>query len=547
MKRFIESASVALGVTTICLLWLVAPLVTSGHDTVYHWSNSASQLFVPAIVDFCILWVVLTPLFLVARRPGRLRVAVWCGMTLFLPWVALKNWAFLTVTPPTRWLSVSLFAAALMASLLLVGFWRPAFEPKFEGFVAFASMLLIFASISGLAILSELAWFGWQARSLNSQIPLHHLVAGQSTNAGRPRIIWIVFDELSYEQVYERRFRGLQLPAFDQLASQATVFTHAIPAGMQTGQVLPSLMTGEPADEVRSSADGQHLSMHNPDKKAWRKFDEHNSIFQDALNAGYSTAVAGWYNPYCRILPDVLNRCFWAFDALTSNGMLPTATTVQANIMGPLLYAAGSGLAYRFLSFFGQVPDVAARTSELHLSDYQALLNAADRVLDDPSASFVLLHLPVPHPGGIYNRATGKFALKHSSYIDNLALADKCLEHLRSKLEQSNDWDSSTIVIMGDHSWRTKLIWSSSPVWTEEDEIASQGGRFDDRPAYIVKLPQQRVGTRIETPFSALNTRKLLDALLTQNIRSAEDLSVWAQQAARQNDTASSLTPSKNW
>src|ERR1700722_6292335 len=531
MRKLIESASVALGVTTLYLLWLVGPLVTVGHDTVYHWSSSASQLFIPTIVDFCISWTVLTLLFLLARKRGRLRVAVWSGMILSIPWIALKNWDHLSETRPFHSLSALLFAVALVATVLLVTFWRPSFEAKFEGVVAFSSALLVCAAISGLAILFQLAWFGWQARSLNAQMPLHHSLAVRSMTAARPRIIWIVFDELSYEQVYERRFRGLQLPAFDQLASQATVFTHTIPAGIRTAQILPSLMTGEPVDDSRSSADGQHLSMHNPETKAWLKFDEHNSVFQDALDAGYSPAVAGWYNPYCRILPEVLDHCFWTFAALAPNGMLPTAATLPSNMMQPLLYAAGSGSAYHLLAFFPQIPDLSALVPELHIFDYQALLDAADKVLEDRSASFVLLHLPVPHPGGIYNRATGEFALKHSSYIDNLALADRCLEHLRSKLESSCEWDSSTIVIMGDHSWRTKLIWSSSPDLTKEDEIASQGGKFDDRPAYIVKLPQQSVGTRIEAPFAALNTRKLLDALLTQNIRSAEDLSVWAQQS----------------
>jgi hypothetical protein len=517
MRKLIKSASVALGLTTFSLLWLTGPLFTSRHSTVYHWSSSASQLFLPAIADFCIVWMVLTLLFLFAMRPGRPRIAVWSGVIFFIPWIALKNSAYLSGTAPSRSLDVSLVAVALVASLLLVKFWRPAFEPKFEAVVAFASTLLAFASISGLAILCQLAWFGWQARSLNAQMPLHHSVAGQSKSAGRPRIIWIVFDELSYEQVYEHRFQGLQLPAFDQLASQATIFTHAIPVGIWTEQVLPSLMTGEPADDVHSSADGQHLSMHNPDTKTWLKFDEYNSVFQDALNAGYSTAVAGWFNPYCRILPEVLDHCFWTFGELSQNGMLPSATTIQANMLEPL--------------FSRQISDLTAHESESHISDYQALLDAADKVLDDRSLNFVLLHLPIPHPGGIYNRAAGEFALKHSSYVDNLALTDKCLAHLRARLEESHEWDSSTIVIMGDHSWRTKLAWRASPDWTEEDEIASQGGKFDDRPAYIVKLPQQRVGTRIDAPFAALNTRKLLDALLTQKIRSAEDLSVWARQS----------------
>jgi hypothetical protein len=67
------------------------------------------------------------------------------------------------------------------------------------------------------------------------------------------------------------------------------------------------------------------------------------------------------------------------------------------------------------------------------------------------------------------------------------------------------------------------------PDWTKEEQIASKGG-FDDRPAYIVKLPEEHTGARIDAPFAALNTRKLFDALFSQTIRSKEDLSAWAKQ-----------------
>jgi hypothetical protein len=526
MRKWVESASIALGITTLYLLWLVHPIATPGNDAVYHWSSSASQLYLPVALDFCLVWLLLTPLFLFARRPGRLRVAVWAVTIFSIPRIALANWAYLSAAQPSRSLSIALLAVALVGPFLIIVFWRPAFKAKFETSIALVSTLLIFISLSGIAILGELAWCGWQARSLNTQMPLHRAVANRSANAGRPRIIWIVFDELSYDQLYERRFQGLQLPAFDQLAAQATVFTHVIPAGIRTEQVLPSLMTGDRVDGISVSDDWQHLSIHNPDTKTWQQFDDHDTVFQDALNAGYSTAVAGWYNPYCRIMPAVLDHCFWALEALGPNGLVPNATT-EANMLAPLRYLAESQSVHRFLPLVTRIPAFSGSRSEPHISDYLNLLDAADKVLDDRSEDFALLHLPIPHPGGIYNRATGQFALRHSTYIDNLALADKCLAHLRAKLEQTHEWDSSTIVIIGDHSWRTTLLWRSATDWTQEDEAASQGGTFDDRPAYIVKLPQQTVGTRIEAPFAAVNTRKLLDALLTRNIRSADDLSTW--------------------
>lgn len=122
--------------------------------------------------------------------------------------------------------------------------------------------------------------------------------------------------------------------------------------------------------------------------------------------------------------------------------------------------------------------------------------------------------------------------MANSDYIDNLALADKCLAHIRSKLEQNGQWDSSTIVVMGDHSWRTKLFWMTSRDWTPEEQAASRG-EFDDRPAYLVKLPDQKSGTRIDVPFDALNTRRLFDELLAHRIGSSQELSVWVKQRKR--------------
>jgi hypothetical protein len=241
--------------------------------------------------------------------------------------------------------------------------------------------------------------------------------------------------------------------------------------------------------------------------------------------------VAGWYNPYCRILPNVLDRCSWTFGSATDNVLFPRAA-LRSNLMMPLVLLVGSRIDFSLTSLFHQVPDIHTLVAEQHIFDYVALERVGDQILDDRSAGFALIHLPVPHPGGIYNRRTDRFATKNSSYLDNLALADKLLGHIRSKLEESDQWDTSSIVIMGDHSWRTEL-WRDLPEWTKEEQMASHGGEFDDRPAYVVKLPGQRTAARIDEPFTTLDTRRLLDALLSQRIQSAEALSEWAKRIER--------------
>jgi hypothetical protein len=531
LKQIARAISVALGITSIYLLWLLGPLITSTHDSIYHWDGSPSQLFVAPISDFCVFWLLLALVLFLAR--GRLRIAVWCGIIGLTPWVQVKNWYYTTHAHIPHWLSVLILGSGLSVFPFLLALWRSKFEEKFERVERFAATLFLFSAFSGFVILSQYGWLGWQARSLNKE-PKHTPVHDRPAQVGRPRVIWILFDELSYLQVYERRMPGLQLPAFDALAAQATVFTHAVPAGILTEKVLPALLTGEPVDEIRPSSNGRELSIRNAHTGNWQRFDEHDTVFQDALNLNYRTAVAGWYNPYCRILPDVLDRCFWTFGYSAQNAMVPGAS-LRSNMARPWMRFFSYGLGVRVASLF---PDSARLDNDdldaqRHLADYVALADAADRLLEDQSASFVLLHMPIPHPYGIYDRRTQQFSVTHSDYLDNVALADSFLTHVRAKLEQSGQWDTSTVVVMADHSWRTKLEWADAPRWTEEEEAASRGGQFDERPTYVVKLPEQHTGARIDAPFSAVNTRRLLDAFLAQKIRSKEELSAWAMQSGQ--------------
>ncbi len=520
-RDLLRAAIAALGVISVLLLWLMAPVVSPTHGAIYHWSGSPLRFFAPPILEFCVFWLALTLLLTVTT--GRLRLAVWCAALGLTPWMTLKNWVLLRSGPSHPELNLVLLGLGLAAFLVPLVIWRPRFERESERAVQIIWALLALSATSGAGILLGCAEYGWQARSLNAG-----WTARRGTDfepqAGRPRVIWIILDELSYQQVYERRYPGLMLPSFDSIAEEATVFTHTVPAGFMTEEVVPSLMTGETVDGFRSSADGR-LSMHHPGSKGWEPFDEHNTVFQDALNLKYNTAVAGWYNPYCRILPNVLDTCFWSSSVPTSTLLMPQETFGR-NLIAPWTRFFPDGVGSRVISAFLKEDEMETQTKG-HLLDYQELADAANRILDDRTAGFALLHMPIPHPPGILDRRSGRLTVKHSSYLDNLVLADQFLGEVRSRLEKSGQWDSSTIVIMGDHSWRAKQFWNALPDWTEEERVASGGNQWDDRPGYVVKLAEQKTGSRIDTPFDAANTRKLLDALLAQSIRSKEDLFAW--------------------
>jgi hypothetical protein len=527
MKLLTHPAMLSLGVTNLCLLVLIGPLVAPSHLVVYHLSGSTSSVFLSILLNVFAFWLLLTGLLLWAQRPGWPRVLVWSGLILGMPWILLKEYAFLSSWQMPHALSRSVFAACLIAFVSLLFFWRPAFFPLFERAQHFVATLFGFAALSGLFILGQLLWFAWQARSLNVPRPLHVRQTVGSSRSTKTRVVWLVLDELSYQQVYEQRFPGLKLDAFDKLAAQSTLFTHTVPTAIYTEVVVPSLMTGIPADRIGSSSIGL-LRLHDANTNRWLPFDPHQTIFQDALAEGYSTGVVGWFNPYCRILASVLDRCYWADSIFLAEPGLYVGQPLVKKLMAPLLRVDDAAMSFlRGRNGHGRETDLESR---LHTADYRDLSAAADQLLNDSSVDFVFLHLPVPHPGGIYNRKTSSFALHNSSYIDNLALADKTLAHLREALERNGTWDSSTVIVMGDHSWRTTLLWSGSDTWTAEDQAASHGGQFDDRPAYIVKMPYQMAAARIDSRFAAIRTRALLDGIIDGRLKTAGDLAAWAAQ-----------------
>ncbi len=515
----------ALGLTELCCFFLIAPLLHPRHAAVYHWSGTGFGLFFPVFLDLLLGWASFITLLVLVNGRRLLRITVWLGFLLLAPAVVSYNFDLLfngAASVLTLRLLVSCVAAA---AVLACGWhrWGEALGRVADGI----STLMIFFGMSGLLVLMQLAWAGGQARGLNRRPELHTWET--AAPASRRRIIWIVFDELSYQQVYERRFRGLTLPAFDGLAAEADVFTQTVPAGVFTDIVLPSLLSGRTIDVVRSSASGA-LSTHDPQSGTWQAFDPRDTVFEDALRSGYGTAVAGWYVPYCRILSAVLDRCFWSYDIPIKN-RLSSQEGILGNMLAPFLYAvSGTGwMPQRWLAGFPRLQAFQTYGAEMHIEDYESLSHAAEAALRDRSAGFVLLHFPVPHLGGIYNRTTGQFTTGASTYLDNLALADRCLAQLRAVLEQTGQWDSSAFIVMGDHSWRTRQIVPDLAALESEEWEASQGGKYDPRPVYIVKLAGQRTGVRVDTPFSAVHTRTLLEGLMRGDVQTPEDLAAEVQ------------------
>ena len=530
----VQTVFVALGFAAIDLLWLLKPGVESTQHALYHWSGGFKSLFLPIAIDTVGLWAALALLLVIGRKPGRTRVAIWAGLLFFMPWVILQNLSMLVWTVTTHQWDRILFLGAILATAILTARWRPSFSARFEKAVEVSSTVLVFAGVFGVFLLCRLALHAREASLLMAKFPLHHATTPATIQPHR--VIWIVMDELSYQQVYERRFPGLELPAFDALAKQTTSFSQVAIPSIYTEIVLPGLLAGKPYDDIRTSPTGDFF-VHDPGTRKWNLYDQHDTVFQDALDAGYSTAVAGWYNPYCHVIPAVLDRCTWTYRIENTNGMVPGETVGFNSLeavkwMGARVLSIVPRKPQTYLMHALHIPLMRVTTTRLHIIDYKEVTAASAKLLRDRSAGFVLLHLPVPHPWGIWDRKSNDFTTDGSSYVNNLALADKCLARLRATLEETGQWDSTTVVVMGDHGWRTTQLWRVPQIdyaWSKEDEQASHGGDFDGRPAYLVKLPGQTVGSRVDIPFHSVNTRQLFDGILSHRIQSTAELTAWAE------------------
>lgn len=522
MKRWASAAIVAFALTNLYLLSLTGPLVSPQHELVFHLPGSAEAFFIPAILDVLLVFLALTAALLVARRSPRGELFLWSALLLSLPsGLVTTLYGFENRSVPL-WLGWPVAVLALLA-LVAVNLRPKVSLPRFRRIRPRIALVLSFLALPELLLFVQLLWYGYQARNLNPPFtPAPPQTATQTSS--RPRILWIILDELSYDQLYAHRYPGLALPNFDRLAAQSVIFTDAVPTAEYTRRALPSMFTGLPLRNTQPSASGRKLYLSIRDTGKRILFDPQDTVFADAQHAGLQTAIAGWYEPYCRLLPGVLNRCFWTYSDELPAGLSDNGTTLQ-HTGEPFLHFLR--LSFRPAGIGPVMPTYGALDVRRHRADYLSLLSASDNLLTSGQPGLILIHMPIPHPWGFYDRRTGTFPDHRTSYLDNLALADAYIGRIRAQLEAQGLWESTNVLVMGDHSWRTAEVWSTSAHWSPEEQAASHNGAFDARPGYILKLAHEETTAKISDRFDAVRTRSLLDGLIRGSITTPQQLQRW--------------------
>lgn len=322
--------------------------------------------------------------------------------------------------------------------------------------------------------------------------------AGPKSTRGlsnRPRIIWLLFDELDSRLAFIDRPGGIALPNFDRLRAECVFALNGESHGQSTSTAIPSFFTGRIVSDIKVQSNELQLCFQGQPEGQFVSLADSPTIFSAVRNRGGRSAVIGIYHPYHRLLGEDLEYC----SAYMINTYTPTATdSVWTEMSAQIL---GITPLFRRIN--------AVKT-------YRGILRECIDVAGDPQYDILYVHVPVPHGPHIYRRESGKFTLVNTSkdgYLDNLVLADIFLGEVRRSLEEKVMWDDSVIVLTSDHELRH--------VWFGDNQRVA-------KIPLMMKMPGQKEQVAFENPFSPkMITKDLLLAVLDGQVRTPEDVVLW--------------------
>ena len=309
------------------------------------------------------------------------------------------------------------------------------------------------------------------------------------------RVVWLVLEELDQRILFEARPTGLELPEIDRLRQESLYADAARPPAGRPEVSMPALITGRPVVAVApASPNDLELTFRDGKTARWSTYP---NVFSQARAMGYETAVIGWLLPYPRVLGASLGAADWRSSDAHEQTRADTLGQALRNQWGSL------------------VPPVHVR--RVFSQTVAELGDLAIRTAADGRFGLVLLHIPLPRPPGIYDRATGRLTTRNftgagGGYLDNLALADVLIADLRRAIERGR---------LGDRTW---LVVSGAGWWREAERY---DGHMDHRVPFLLRPPDGGRATHVDAPFNTLATHDLVLAILRGSIMDTGDAAVW--------------------
>jgi hypothetical protein len=307
----------------------------------------------------------------------------------------------------------------------------------------------------------------------------------QPVDVTRPRVLWMIWDELDYRLPFEARPAGLPLPEFDRLRQECVWASNAYPPQSNTVTSVPALLSGVP---VRTADVASHSDLRiTGEAGETALWSELPSVFDGAKLAGVNCAVAGWYHPYDRVFGRSLAFCQWypheIFEWTRSDSF--------SGSMQRQLYCLSGTFFLRYL----------------HGRMCENLLRTSVELVTNKNYGLIYLHLPTPHAPGIYVPEKDKigvwFQPKAQGYFNNIRLADRGFGDMRRAMESSGEWARTWVILSSDHSWRSSQVYD---------------GKRDLRVPFAIRVPGETGELAYPRQLDTLATKDLVLAVLRGEI-----------------------------
>jgi hypothetical protein len=481
MKRLAQ----AWGFASILLLPDYIDLTSQAGDARMRVPSPLTKVALAHLTDMLIVGLVFALLTALLRGLKSWPTIRWVLVALLPPMLFVRN---LNVMPTDIPNAVVIALNLAWVTIMVVLIWRfngLAIKMRKAGSVILTGFA-VFAMVMTLQIVRAALWHpGPQAFA--------HLIA--AAPATRPRLVWVLFDELGYKQTFEARDPSLSLPNFDRLRAESTIYTSITPIAYRTTRAVPTLMLGRAVTDVEYTNSNKYLVQ--IEDKNWEEFDAENSLIGLAAQHDVTTSIIGWYIAYCPVFQKVATECYWSNDDAQDRGPTMLDATFGENVWFPLRM-----MVEEFVWPSRAWADDAAWNEHGHIASVQDVSRHALATLATSQADIIFLHIPAPHPPGFWDRRTGTFAIG-GSYADGLDYSDRLLGQMLLELEKQPRWESTTLVVHGDHSWRTAM-WRPLPGWSAEDERISHGGEWDPRPVLMIREPGQKSEKTVAAPTSLM-------------------------------------------
>jgi Sulfatase len=482
----IKRIAQACGFSAILLLPNYIDLTSAAGDTRMRVPSPLTKIALAQLVDIAIVALLFAVVMFLLRKLKAWPGIRWVLVAVLPPFLFVRNLnVFPFVIPNAIVLALCLPWIVLIANFV---FRMPSFAARLARFGS--------AVLTGFAIFALLITFQLIHATLWRPGPQAYSAAIPMQPATRPRLVWILFDELAYKPVFESRDPSLNLLNFDRLRSESTLYTDVTPIAYRTTRVVPSLMLGQTVTDVVYTSDNRYL-VRIGDSSHWTTFDASASLFGTAKRDGLTTSIVGWYVAYCPIFAGIANQCYWSNDDVQDRGPTSLDASFAENVWFPLRI-----LVEQFLAPSKAWADVANWGAQGHIASVKDVSSHALVTLAISQADIIYLHLPAPHPLEFWNRHTGTFAAG-GSYLDSLDYSDRLLGRMLDLLQSQPRWQATTLIVQGDHSWRTQM-WRPLPGWSAEDERISHGGEWDPRPLVMIHAPGEQSPQTVSAATSVM-------------------------------------------